>query len=189
MNLKAIITEIDKQMIASLNAGALMPLKAFGLAEFYYDKDKKYPGIVNGGEVTNCLLDDGFNVSWYHRSEYSEYTTIEENYGDKMDKVEETTPVVLVIYANRIKTQQSLQTIKDIFASVIPSVLDKATCEVLSIFDCTIELRNAEMNTTLVFREECTIPDVRVGIEHGLISVRYEIKSTYRRGCEVICEC
>ena len=183
MNLKGIIAEIDKALIAQI---PLQPTKAFGLAEFYYDGDKRFPGVVNGTEVTNCLLDDSYQVSWYHRSESTDYRVIENNYGDKMDKVEEITPVNLIIYARRSKP---LQVIKDIFASALPSVLSKLVCESLMLFDCTIELKGAEMNTTLVFKDECTVPDVRVGIEHGLIAIRYDIKSTYRRGCETICEC
>jgi hypothetical protein len=183
MNLKQVINEIDNAIIAAL---PLTPNKAFGLAEFYYDGEKRYPGININGEVTNCLLQDQYEISWYHRSESSRLTVIENNFGDKMDKVEETTPVTLVIYANKTLTSQ---TIKDIFVSAIPSVLSKLMCESINVFDCTFELTETEMNSTLVFREECSIPDVRVGLNHGLLAVRYEIKQTYRRGCTVICEC
>jgi hypothetical protein len=122
----------------------------------------------------------------FHGDRMSNPFRVENNFGDKMDKVEETTPVTLVIYANKTLTSQ---TIKDIFVSAIPSVLSKLVCESINVFDCTFELTETEMNSTLVFREECSIPDVRVGLNHGLLAVRYEIKQTYRRGCTVICEC
>jgi hypothetical protein len=187
MNLKAVISEVDN---AILNAFPFAPNKAFGLAEFYYDGDKRYPGIVQAnGEVKNCFLEDQYQVSWYHRSESSRLVVIENNFGDKLDKVQETIPVQLIIYANRAQTKQSSQTIKDIFVSKIPSVLSKLVCESIDIFDCTFELTETEMNSTLVFREECSIPDVRVGLNHGLLAVRYEIKQTFRRSCTVICEC
>lgn len=183
MNLKAVIHEIDTAILAVL---PIAPNNAFGLAEFYYDGDKRYPGINNKGEVTNCLLNDNYKLSWYHRSETSRFRVIENNYGDRLDKVEETIPVSLIIYAER--TQPS-QVIKDIFVSAIPSVLSKLVCESINIFDCTFEITDTEMNTSLVLRDECSIPDVRVGLQHALIAVRYEIKQTYRRGCTVICDC
>ena len=187
MKLNAVITEVDN---AILDAFPFAPNKAFGLAEFYYDGEKRYPGILqNNGEVRNCFLDDQYQVSWYHRSETSRLVVIENNFGDKLDKVEETTPVTLIIYANRAKTKQSSQTIKDIFVAKIPSVLSKLVCESINVFDCTFEITETAMNTALIFREECSVPDVRVGLEHALIAVRYEIKQTYRRSCTVICEC
>lgn len=187
MNLKSVITEVDN---AILNAFPFAPNKAFGLAEFYYDGDKRYPGIVqDNGEVRNCFLEDQYKISWYHRSQSSRLRVIDYNYGDKLDKVEEITPVSLIIYANRAQTKQSAQTIKDIFVSKIPSVLSKLVCESIDIFDCTFELTETEMNSSLIFKEECSVPDVRVGLEHALIAVRYEIKQTYRRSCTVICEC
>ena len=60
MNLKQVITEVDN---AILEAITIAPNKAFGLAEFYFDGDKRYPGINNKGEVTNCLLDDRYKLS------------------------------------------------------------------------------------------------------------------------------
>lgn len=187
MNLKSVITEVDN---AILNAFPFAPNKAFGLAEFYYDGDKRYPGIVqDNGEVRNCFLEDQYKISWYHRSQSSRLRVIDYNYGDKLDKVEEITPVSLIIYANRAQIKQSAQTIKDIFVSKIPSVLSKLVCESIDIFDCTFELTETEMNSSLIFKEECSVPDVRVGLEHALIAVRYEIKQTYRRSCTVICEC
>lgn len=186
MNLKQIIAQIDTQIESKIK---LLTQRAFGLAEFYYDGEKRYPGIVDGGNVTQPLLQDQYNISWYHRSTISQYSVIENNYGDNLDKVEETTPVQLIINCNTIKLGHSLQTIKDIFASALPSVLSKAVCESLQLFDCTIELVAAELNSVIVLREECSVPDVRVGLEHGLIAIRYEIKTTYRRGCTVICEC
>ncbi len=186
MNLKQIIAQIDTELKAKIK---LSTQNAFGLAEFYYDGEKRYPGIVDGGNVTQPLMQDQYNISWYHRSTVSNYQVIESNYGNRLDKVEEITPVQLVINCNTIKLGHSLQTIKDIFASAIPSVLSKQVCESLDLFDCTIELVNSELNSVIVLREECSLPDVRVGIEHGLIAIRYEIKTTYRRGCTVICEC
>ena len=183
MNLKQIIQEVDNAITTAL---PIAPNNAFGLAEFYYDGDKRYPGINNKGEMTKCFMQDQYKLSWYHRSESSRFTIIENNFGDKLDKVEETIPVSLIIYAER--TQPS-QVIKDIFVSAIPSVLSKLVCESINIFDCTFEIRETEMNSTLIAREECTAADVRVGLNHALIAVRYEIKQTYRRGCIPICDC
>lgn len=186
MNLKQIISHIDTALKANIK---LSTQYAFGLAEFYYDGDKRYPGVIEGGNIIQPLMRDDYAVSWYHRTTVSEYSTVEFNYGDKLDKVQERIPVQLVINCNTIKLGQSLQTIKDIFASSIPSVLSKAVCESLQLFDCTIELVNAELNSNIVLREECSIPDVRVGVEHGLVAIRYVIQTTYRRGCITICEC
>ena len=184
MNLKQVIQEVDNAILAAL---PIAPNKAFGLAEFYYDVDKRYPGINNQGNIANCLLDDSYKLSWYHRSQFSRFTIIENNFGDKLDKVEETIPVSLVI--NKNIDAQTSQVIKDIFVSAIPSVLSKVVCESLSLFNCTFDIVDTDLNSSLVFKEECTIPDVRVGLNHALLVVRYEIKQTYRRGCTPICDC
>jgi len=190
MNLKGIISEIDSIMIAKLGASNLQPKKAFGLASRYYDGETFYPGIISkNGEIENCFLEDKYNVSWFHRNERGTYNVVENNFGNGIDKVEEENEISLVVYTNTKKINLSTETLKDVFISAIPSVLSKVKCESLNVFDCRIELQSHELDTNIVFKEESNHKDVRVGVEHGLILIRYKIKSTYRRGCTVICEC
>jgi hypothetical protein len=183
MNNKAIITEIDKALIDAIK---VENKRAFGMADFYFDNDKKYPGIIDKEEIINPFLQDQYKLSWYHRTSTSVLSVMEYNYGNKMDKVEETTPVQLIIFT---RAALSFETIKDWFVSALPSVLNKAICESLQIFNCTIEVRGTEMNSNVVFKEECTEPNVRVGGQYGLIAIRYEIKTSYRRGCQTFCDC
>jgi hypothetical protein len=190
MNVKGIIVAIDTTLKSKLVASNLQPMFTFGMASRYYEKDKYYPGIISEqGEITNCFLEDKFNVSWYHRNQKGTYAIIENNFGDGLDKVEETNEISLVIYTNTKKIKLSTDTLKDIFISSIPSVLSKSTCESLDLFSCRIELQSHELDSNLVFKEESNSDNVRVGVEHGLVLIRYQIKSTYRRGCTVICEC
>lgn len=187
MNLRAIIEQVDKALIGNV---PFAPKKAFGLAEFYYEQDKFYPGIIdNQGNITNPFLDDQQQVSWYHRNQTGQYRVVENNFGDKLNKVEETNEIQLVVYANRKNIKQSLETLKDVFISAIPSVLSKVVCESIDLQSCEIELKNHDLNTHRVFKEECSTEYVRVGVEYGLIAIRYEIKAVYRRGCAPICEC
>lgn len=168
----------------------LQPIKAFGLTELYYEGESYYPGKVDGGNIVEVALQDKYNLSWYSRNTSGSYNTIENNYGNKQNKVEEITEIKLVAYTNRIKTGFSLETIKDIFISSIPSVLSKTECESNEIDGCQIELISHELDTTKIYKEEIKNDvKVRVGVEFGLIAIRYNIKSTYRRGCRVICEC
>jgi hypothetical protein len=183
MNNKAIITEIDKALVAAIQ---IENRKAFGMADFYYDGDKKYPGVIDGENIINPFLQDQFKISWYHRTSSSSFNAMEFDYGNKMDKVEETTPVQLIIFTRALI---NFETIKDWFVSALPSVMSKAICESLQIFGCTIEVTSTEMNSNVVFKEECTDAQVRVGGQYGLIAVRYTIKSTYRRGCQTFCDC
>jgi hypothetical protein len=190
MNLKDIIESIDEALKLKLVASNLQPTHAFGLASRYYEKDKYFPGVIlENGEITNCFLDDAFAVSWYHRNEKGTYNTIENNYGNDLNKVEEENEISLVIFANTKNIKLSTETLKDLFTNSLPSVLSKLRCESLDIFDCRIELQSHELDSNLVFKAECNNDNVRVGVEHGLILIRYTIKSTYRRGCTVICEC
>jgi hypothetical protein len=191
MNLRNLVELIDTKIVSQVGMiTTLQPIKAFGLAEFYYDQDTFYPGIINGGKIEEVFLQDNFNLSWYSRNTNGSYTNIENNFGNKNNKVEETTEIKLVAYTNRIKTGFSLETIKDIFVSSIPSVLSKSECESNEIDGCQIELISHELDTYKVYKEETNSnAKVRVGVEFGLISIRYNIKATYRRGCRVICEC
>jgi hypothetical protein len=190
MNLKETIKEIDKVLINRITADELHPVNAFGLAAFYYDGDKRYPGLLSvTGEVKNCFLHDNYNLSWYHRNELSRFRIIENSYGDNLDMVEETIATNLIVNTNTNKTKRTLNEIKDIFVAALPSTLPKSIREGLNLFSVTIEIGEALMNSNAVFREECSIPEVRVGNEHGLIAIRYEIKQTYRRGCIPLCDC
>ena len=190
MNLKGIIEAIDNSLKAKLVASNLLPTKAFGLASRYYEKEKYFPGVItDSGEITNCFLDDNYSVSWYHRNQKGTYTTIESNYGNNLDKVEEDNDISLVIFTNTKKIKLSTEILKDIFTNSLPSVLTKSQCESLDLFDCRIELQSHELDSNLVFKNESNNDNVRVGVEHGLILIRYSIKTTYRRGCTVICEC
>ena len=183
MQNKTIIAEIDKALLAAIK---VENKRAFGMADFYFDGEKRYPGIINGEDIINPFLQDQYKLSWYHRTSTSSFNAMEFDYGNKMDKVEETTPVQLIIFT---RAAISFETIKDWFVSALPSVLSKAICESLQIFGCTIEVASTEMNSNVVFKEECTEPNVRVGGQYGLIAVRYTIKTTYRRGCQDFCVC
>ena len=183
MQNKTIIAEIDKALLAAIK---VENKRAFGMADFYFDGEKRYPGIINGEDIINPFLQDQYKLSWYHRTSTSSFNAMEFDYGNKMDKVEETTPVQLIIFT---RAAISFETIKDWFVSALPSVMSKAICESLQIFGCTIEVASTEMNSNVVFKEECTEPNVRVGGQYGLIAVRYTIKSTYRRGCQDFCVC
>jgi hypothetical protein len=190
MNLGNLIELIDNKILAELgNISTLQPINAFGLSEFYYSGDNFYPGVINGGKIQEVFLDDKYNLSWYSRNTTGSYNNLENNFGNKMNKVEEITEIKLVAYTNRIKTGFSLETIKDVFISAIPSVLSKTECESNEIDGCQIELISHELDTHKIFKEETNSPNVRVGVEFGLISIRYNVKATYRRGCRVICEC
>jgi len=188
MNLKGIIYEIDSLILNNINVRSLLPQKAFGLAERYYDDKEYYSGVFNGSEVTNCMLDDRFGVSWYHRNQSGGYGVVENNFGDKLDKVEEINEIELIIFAQQQKTKVSFETLKDIFVSAIPSVLSKVVCESLQLFDCRIELMSHELDSRFVIERETNKPGVRVGLNNGLIAIRYRVITTYRRGCIVICE-
>lgn len=188
MNLKGIIHEIDTLILDNINVRSLLPQKSFGLAERYYDEKTYYSGVFNGSNVENCMLDDRFALSWYHRNQSGGYGLVENNFGDLNDKVEEVNEVELIIFAQQQKTKVSFETLKDIFVSAIPSVLSKVVCESLQLFDCRIDLISHELDSRLVIERETNKPDVRVGLNNGLIAIRYRIFTTYRRGCIVICE-
>jgi hypothetical protein len=190
MNLSKIISIIDSKLVSAITANNLQPKNGFGLATRYYEADKFFPGIVSkSGEITNCFLQDQYALSWYHRNAVGTYDVLENNFGNKLDKVEETNPINVVIFADTKRIKVSLETLKDIFISAIPSVLSKAECESAEIFGCQIELTAHELDSQLVVREETNQDNVRVGLNHGLILIRYSLKSTYRRGCTVICDC
>ncbi len=189
MNLKQIVEQIDLSLKNSFQINTLHPLKAFGLAEFYYEGENFYPGILDGTEIKNCFLDDEYNLSWYHRNSTGDYNVVPNNYGNTNDKTEEINTIELVIYANRTKIKFSLETLKDLFVTAIPSVLSKSVCESIDLLDCNIELVSHQMDSNKNFKEEVSTKYVRVGVEHGLIKIRYQIKSTYRRGCLVLCVC
>lgn len=190
MNLNKIISIIDTHLVSAITGNNLEPKKPFGLATRYYENGNFFPGVVSdSGEITNCFLQDQYGVSWYHRNNTGTYVTLENNFGNKLDKVEESNAINLVIFADSKKIKVSFETLKDIFISSLPSVLSKAECESSEIFGCQIELNAHELDSQLVVREETNQDNVRVGLNHGLILVRYTIKSTYRRGCTVICDC
>lgn len=190
MNLNETIALIDTKIAAKLTPSNLLPFHAYGLASRYYEEDIFYTGIMdNNGEITNCMLEDKYNVSWYQRNQRGAYAVVESNYGNKQDKVEEINEINFIIFANTKKIKISLEKLKDIFVSAIPSVLSKVECESLNILGCEISLTAHELDSQVVIKEETNKDKVRVGLEHGCIAIRYQIKSTYRRGCTVICEC
>lgn len=186
MNLTGIINEIDKAINAVLTPRELSPLKAWGLAERYYDDKYFFSGVQQGSEIVNCMFTDQYRCSWYHRELTGKYLTVENNYGDKLDKVEESNEIALIIFFHR--STLTAETVKDLFIGSIPSVLNKVICESLQLFDCRIELINHDLDARVVQQSETNVPEVRVGLNYGLVSVRYLIKTTYRRSCIELCK-
>ena len=91
MKLRDTIKIIDNSISSKV---PFAPKKAFGYAERYYEIDKYYPGIIDGSNITNCFLEDLYDVSWYHRQISSSADASEENsYGNKNDYVTETNQI------------------------------------------------------------------------------------------------
>ena len=70
MQNKTIIAEIDKALLAAIK---VENKRAFGMADFYFDGEKRYPGIINGDYIINPFLQDQYKLSWYHRTSTSSF--------------------------------------------------------------------------------------------------------------------
>ena len=189
MNLEQIIEVIDTQIKQFIPA-SFAPINAFGLTQRYYEDDKFYPGILlKNGEITNPFLQDQYAVSWYHRNETGTYNLDSNQEGDNNDNQIEKNTIDLIIFYNTRKINITGTKLKDVFIDAIPSILSHSVRESLNLSSCDMALVSHELDSNKVFKQECNkdTPDVRIGVEHGLLSIRYEITSSYRRNCVNVC--
>jgi hypothetical protein len=186
MNVSCIIDLINQSIVAKYPQ---QNVKAFGLTEFYYDSlGKFYPGIVNNqGEVRNVFLEDQYQTSWYHRTQAGTFAIADKQFGDKTDSYVGTIPVSLIIFHNRQKANQSLENIKDILIAALPTNIERPECERLGFQWARVELTSYELDTFKVFRQECSVEEVKVGFERGLIEIRYNIIVKFRASCVKLC--
>lgn len=180
-----IIDTIIKQNIT------FAPQRAFGLAAKYYEDKVYYPGILNSqtGEITDCILDDNYALSWYHRNETGNFALDTMQFGDEDVNQIETNIIDLIVTYDTTKIKRSGSELKDMIIDAFPAKFTKLVSESLGLNSVSLVLVSFDLDSTKVFKQECNkdIPNVSVGVQFGLLQIRYNLISTYTRRCAITC--
>jgi hypothetical protein len=151
---------------------------------------KVFPIIYGlSGDGSKVSPDDTYPVQIYHKILNKTYQTRPSSVGDKANVVTEKTDVKMVVagWTNRLGlTQEDLESL---IISVFPDQIAASLYTPLKLQNLVVTLLSSTLDKAQVYREEYKGIAYQVKPEQILFAIRYQIESTYKKGCFIITDC
>lgn len=141
------------------------------------------------GEGVKVNPDDTYPLQIYHRILNKSYQVKPASVGDRANVISERTDAKMVVagWTNRLSmTQEDLEAL---LASNFPDQIAPALYTPLRLLNLVVTLQSTVLDRAQVYREEYRGLPYQVRPEQILLSIRYQIESTYRKGCFIITDC
>jgi hypothetical protein len=149
-----------------------------------------YPVVFDlSGNGVKVSPDDTYAIQIYHRILNKTYQIKPSSVGDRANVVSEKTDVKMVVagWTNRLNmTQEDLEAL---ITSNFPDQIAPALYTPLRLQHLVITLQSSVLDRAQVYREEYRGLPYQVRPEQILFSIRYQIESSYKKGCFIITDC
>jgi hypothetical protein len=147
--------------------------------------------VVNdlSGNGIKVNPDDTYPIQIYHKILNKTYQIKPSSVGDRANMVSEKTDVKMVVagWTNRLSmTQEDLEAL---LTSNFPDQIAPALYTPLKLHNLVVTLQSSVLDRAQVFREEYRGLPYQVRPEQILFSIRYQIESSYKKGCFIITDC
>ena len=151
---------------------------------------KSFPVIYNlAGQGIKANPDDTYAIQIYHKIYSRTYSVKPSSVGNRNNKVVETTEAKLVVMGWTNRLQLSQEDLSSLLASNFPDQIKPALYQPLKLDNLSILLRSCNLDKRQVFGEEYKGLAYAVKPEQILFEMRYQIESTYKKGCFIITDC
>lgn len=198
--LDKIITDLNSNWVNSFSSVVSnRKIKTYGISELILEpveidenttKTKKYPGVIDAdAEVKACEIDDAYHLVWWHRLESITNTVLTKPaFGDKAGDVQETVNMSMIVAGFRNKIRRSPAWVEAVLKDKMQDtgIIKDSTGKIIqrmkfitgnSNFD-KLALLNREFSEI-----ELNYADVL------LFELKFQIISTWQKGCLDICGC
>ena len=198
----AIIQIINQQILTNTLCGSSFATGSYnGIAYDATDVDtgatRVYPvvlPVVNGvtdlsGNYSMVNPDDTYPIQIYHKILNKTYQIKPSSVGNRSNVISEKTDVKMVVagWTNLLGlTQEDLEAL---IASNFPDQIDASLYTPLKLQNLVVTLQSSVLDKAQVYAAEYKGISYQVKPEQILFAIRYQIESTYKKGCFIINDC
>ena len=141
------------------------------------------------GNGTKVTPDDTYPIQIYHKILNKSYQIKPSSVGNRSNVISEKTDVKMVVagWTNRLGlTQEDLEAL---IASNFPDQIDASLYTPLKLQNLVVTLQSSVLDRAQVYAGEYRGVPFQVRPEQILFAIRYQIESTYKKGCFIISDC
>ena len=141
------------------------------------------------GTGTKINPDDTYPIQIYHKILNKTYQVKPSSVGSKANVVSEKTDVKMIVagWTNRLQlTQEDLEAL---ITSNFPDQISPSLYTPLRLQNLVVTLQSSVLDRAQVYAGEYRGIPYQVRPEQILFSIRYQIESTYKKGCFIITDC
>ena len=141
------------------------------------------------GDGVKVTPDDNYPIQIYHKVLNKTYQIKPSSVGSRSNVVSEKTDVKMVVagWTNRLSlTQEDLEAL---ITSNFPDQIAPALYTPLRLQNLVVTLQSSVLDRAQVYAGEYRGVPYQVRPEQILFSIRYQIESTYKKGCFMITDC
>jgi hypothetical protein len=141
------------------------------------------------GNTVRVSPDDTYPIQIYHKILNKSYQVKPSSVGSRSNVVSEKTDVKMVVagWTNRLcLTQEDLEAL---ITSDFPDQIDPSLYVPLKLQNLVVTLQSSVLDRAQVYAGEYKGIPYQVKPEQILFAIRYQIESTYKKGCFIITDC
>jgi hypothetical protein len=149
-----------------------------------------YPVVFDlAGNGTKVNPDDTYPIQIYHKILNKTYQVKPTSVGDRANVVSEKTDVKMVVAGWTSRLGLAQEDLEALITSTFPDQISAALYAPLKLQNLVITLQSSVLDRAQVYRDEYRGLPYQVKPEQILFAIRYQIESTYKKGCFIISDC
>lgn len=142
-------------------------------------------------EMKYVGIDDTYPLTIYHRLLNNTYqkSGAKQGYGDNISRTVQTTDMLMVVSGTGNILKLTSEQLEAVLAVSFPDNIAATQIAALKLDYMTVTLLGSDMNNLNVFNTEYRNIDFVPPEDLLLFSMRYQIETSFRKGCFKLCDC
>jgi hypothetical protein len=171
-------------------AGASINSIAYDGTEVDSTGTRVFPVVYDlSGNGTKVSPDDTYPLQIYHKILNRTYQVKPSSVGSRANVVSEKTDVKMIVAGWTNILQLSQEDVEALIASNFPDQIDPSLYTPLRLQNLVVTLQSSVLDRAQVYAGEYRGITYQIGPEQILLSIRYQIESTWKKGCFIITDC
>ena len=141
------------------------------------------------GNGTKINPDDTYPIQIYHKILNKTYQVKPSSVGSRANVVSEKTDVKMIVAGWTSRLQLTQEDLEALIASNFPDQISPSLYSPLKLQNLVVTLQSSVLDRAQVYAGEYRGIPFQVSPEQILFSIRYQIESTYKKGCFIITDC
>jgi hypothetical protein len=149
-----------------------------------------YPAVFDiSGNGVKLSPDDTYPIQIYHKLLHKTYAVKVTSTGDRANIMIEKTDAKMVVAGWTDRLQLTQEDLEALIVSNFPDQIRDTVYRPLRLQHLSVSLQSCQLDRSQVFREEYKGIPYQVAPAQILFAIRYQIESTYQKGCFIITDC